>query len=287
MRAVVTGAAGFVGRHLVAALRAGGHAVTALDRQGPADRIGDLATLSLRGLRPDAVFHLAAFANPSASVGAAEEAFAANVETTRRIVRDLPAGRFVIASSCAVYGPSSRAARETDPPAPGTPYAATKLCAEATALASGRDVVVLRPFNHTGPGQSDAYVCPKIARQVAAAELRGRPGVVHVADLGPRKDFFDVRDMVRAYLAAFERGRRGEIYNVGTAKPVSIRRIAETLASRSRVPMRVRGPERDRSRLSGDPSKFRRDTGWAPLIPLEATLGDLLDHERAEVQRRA
>jgi GDP-4-dehydro-6-deoxy-D-mannose reductase len=287
MRAVVTGAAGFVGRHLVAALRAGGHAVTGLDRHGPADRIGDLAALPLRDLRADAVFHLAAFANPSASVGAAEEAFAANVGATRRIVRDLPAGRFVIASSCAVYGRSLRAALETDPPAPATPYAATKLCAEAAALASGRDVVILRPFNHTGPGQSDAYVCPRIARQVAEAELRGRPGTVRVADLGPRKDFFDVRDMVRAYLAAFERGKRGEIYNVATAEPVGIRRIAETLASLARVPIRVSGPQRDRSVLSGDASKFRRDTGWRPLLPLETTLRDLLDHERAEAQRRA
>ena len=279
LSALVTGGTGFVGRHLVSALREAGWRVATLDRHAPADHVGDLGTMPLRALRADVVFHLAGFSNPAASIEAAAEAYAANATATSRLVREVRAGRFVLASTCQVYPYSPRPVTESATPRPGSPYAASKLCGEALALASGRDVVILRPFNHTGPGQVADYICPFIARQVARAEAGGSR-TVSVKNRSPRLDLFDVRDMARAYLAAAERGRRGTVYNVGTGRPVSIGDILDVLVSLSRVPLRVqarRGPE---TVLSGDSSLFRSHTGWRPRLPLRRTLSDLLTHER-------
>lgn len=280
-KAWVTGARGFVGRWLVEALRKAGWRVTTADRRGPADLVGDLRRVSLRDVRADVVFHLAAFAHPGASVEAAAEVYDVNVSATARLLREVRAGRFVLASTATVYRPSLRPLDETAPLRPRTPYAASKLCAEGVARASGRDVVILRPSNHTGPGQEEAYVCPRIARQVARAEAGGPRSLV-LGDLAAARDFFDVRDMARAYILAAERGAAGAVYNVGTGRPVPIRRIVEVLVSLSRVALRVRareGPSNDV--LSCNPSFFRAATGWSAAIPLERTLADLLEHERS------
>ncbi|HEX7900622.1 MAG TPA: NAD-dependent epimerase/dehydratase family protein [Planctomycetota bacterium] len=282
MKAVVTGASGFVGRHLRDALRDAGWRVATLDRSGPADHVGDLRTMPLRGIRADVVFHLAAFANPSASVDAAADVYASNAAATARLARELPAGRLVFPSTCQVYAPADRPLDEGAPLGPRNPYAASKLCAEALALAAKEDVVILRPFNHTGPGQSAAYVCPSIARQIARAEAGG-PRRLEIKNGAPRVDFFDVRDMARAYLLAAERGVAGRRYNVGTGRPVSIETIARTLRGMSRVPLELRAGRGPASTLSGDASLFQRDTGWRPEIPLRRTLSDLLDDERRQV----
>jgi GDP-4-dehydro-6-deoxy-D-mannose reductase len=284
--ALVTGASGFVGRRLTAALRESGWRVRTSDRHAPADLLGDLLTVPLKGLRVDVVFHLAGFANPSASVERPDEAFAGNAATTARICREVDAGRIVVASSCQVYGLLRGKAVETQAVLPRTPYAASKLCSEALALASGRDVVVLRPFNHTGPGQSDAYVCPWIARQIARAEAGLGPRVIELGATAPRLDFFDVRDMVRAYLAAASLARPGQVYNVATGSPVSIGEIVAILRRNARVPLRLRSKSGEPRTMSGDASKFRAATGWRPEIPLERTLRDLLEHERESIRTR-
>jgi len=278
--ALVTGASGFVGSHLVRELRRAGWTVRTACREGKADLTGDLLKIPLRGFSVDVVFHLAGFSSPQASVDHAADAFDANAATTGRIVRELRAGRFVVASSCQVYGPQSQRATESTPPVPRTPYAASKLCGEALALASGRDIVILRPYNHTGPGQSAAYLCPGIARQVALAEAGRSAAEVRVRTLAPRRDFFDVRDMGRAYRLAAERGHRGTIYNVATGEPLSIGELAQRLAARSRVPLKILGERGVPDLISGDSSRFRADTGWRPEIPLDRTLADLLDYER-------
>jgi GDP-4-dehydro-6-deoxy-D-mannose reductase len=286
MKAVVTGASGFVGRHLLDVLREAGWRVATLDRTGPADHVGDLRTMPLRDIRADVVFHLAAFSNPSASVEASAEVYASNATATARLARELPAGRLVFPSTCQVYAPAKHPQDETALPRPGNPYAASKLCAEALALAAKRDVVILRPFNHTGPGQTDAYVCPRLAGQIARAEAGAGPRRIEVADAAPRRDFFDVRDMARAYLLAAERGVAGRRYNVGTGRPVAIGEIAEILRGMARVPMAVAAGRGAPTTLSGDASLFRRDTGWRPEIPLRRTLSDLLDFERHRSRRQ-
>lgn len=283
MKALVTGASGFVGRHLLDALRDAGWRALTLDRSGPADFVGDLRTMPLRGVKADVVFHLAAFSNPAASVDQAAEVYATNVAVTARLAREARAGRLVFPSTCQVYAPAERPLDEDAPPRPSTPYAASKLCAEALALAAKRDVVILRPYNHTGPGQSDAFVCPRLARQVARAEAGAGPRRLEAAALSPRRDFFDVRDMARAYVLAAERGAAGRRYNVGTGRPVSIREIAELLRGMSRVPLELRGRPGEASTLSGDAGRFRKDTGWRASIPLRRTLEDLLEHERAAI----
>jgi GDP-4-dehydro-6-deoxy-D-mannose reductase len=278
--ALVTGASGFVGSYLVRELQRAGWTVLTADRSGTADVSGDLLQVSFRGVAVDVVFHLAGFSSPRASVAHAAETFDGNAAATARVVREVRARRIVIASSCQVYGPRSDRATEATPPRPRTPYAASKLCGEALALASGRDVVILRPYNHTGPGQSTDFVCPEIARQIARAEAGLQVPEVRIRALAPRRDFFDVRDMARAYRLAAERGRRGAIYNVATGDPVSIARIARRMAARARIPLRILGERGTADLLSGDDTRFRSDTGWRPEIPLDRTLADLLDHER-------
>lgn len=278
--ALVTGASGFVGRHLVGALRSEGWKVRTASRRGPADLVGDLLRVPFRGVSADVVFHLAGFSSPRASLDHAGDAFDLNAAVTARIVRELPAGRYILASSCQVYGPGKERATESSPFSPRNPYAASKICGEALALASGKDVVVLRPFNHTGPGQSADYLCPGIARQIARAEASRAPGEIEVRALAPRRDFFDVRDMARAYVLAALRGERGEIYNVATGVPLSIGDVVRGLVGLSRIPLKIRGPQGPSDVLSGDSSKFRAATGWRPEIPLHRTLADLLNHER-------
>lgn len=289
MKALVTGASGFVGRHLVQALRDSRWKVLTAARRGPADLVGDLRSVSLRGLSVDVIFHLAAFANPSASLSRAVEAYGDNAAVTARLVREARAGRFVLASTCQVYAPQNRRLDERARVAPHSPYSASKLCGEALALSSKREVVVLRPFNHTGPGQSEAYVCPRIAAQIARAEAGTGPRIVQIGALAPRLDFFDVRDMARAYRLAAEKARGGEIYNVATGAPVAVEEILRILVSKARVELGFNARQGDPVLLSGDSSKFRAATGWRPEIPLQRTLSELLDYERklAGPQRRS
>lgn len=285
--ALVTGAGGFVGSHLVQELRQAGWKVLTASRSGKSDLTGDLLTIPYRGVSADVVFHLAGFSSPQASVDRARDAFDANAATTARIVREIPAARYVIASSSQVYAPQAGRATEESPALPRTPYAASKLCGEALALASGRDVVILRPYNHTGPGQSPEFLCPGIARQIAQAEAGRGTAEVRVRALAPRRDFFDVRDMARAYRLAAERGARGETYNVATGAPVSIGELARRMISKARIPLKLVGERGPGDLISGDSSRFRSATGWRPEIPLERTLGDLLDHERALLESKA
>jgi GDP-4-dehydro-6-deoxy-D-mannose reductase len=300
MRALVTGATGFVGRYLVSALQAAGTAV--FQCGGPSDGpaafaldLDDPATIAaaLDLARPDWVFHLAAqtfvpesFASPVATYRTNVIGTANLAHAVREYARDRSMPRILFTSSAEVYGsrpPGDMPLRETDIPAPATPYAASKLGAEAIVLAEARglglDVVIARAFNHIGPGQNDRFVVPSFARQLAQIAA-GAPPLMLVGNLTAVRDFLDVRDVVAAYLALARDGARGEIYNVCSGAGRSVRDVLRELIAIAGVPVEVReDPERMRPLdvpvFVGSAQKLEAATGWRPQIPLSQSLRDI------------
>ncbi len=291
MRALVTGATGFVGCHLVAHLAAAGDDVIVSEAEltDPGALEADFA-----GSRPGAVYHLAARADVRASFADPAATLRINVEGTFNVLdaaRRAGAGRIVFISSADVYGrvePEGLPVDEAAAMLPVTPYGASKAAAEMVCvqagLGRGLDVVRVRAFNHIGPGQSDRFVAAALAARIARNERTGAD-VVPVGNLQARRDFTDVRDVVRAYRMLATDGAVGEAYNVcsGTARGISD--LAEALIARARRPMRIATDDQllrpvDVSEVRGDPSKLHGATGWRPEVPLEKTLDDLLDYWR-------
>ena len=293
MRALVTGATGFVGCHLVAHLAAAGDEVIVSEAEitEPEALEADFG----QG-QPDAVYHLAAQADVQASFTAAAATLRVNVEGTFNVLdaaRRAGAGRVVVVSSADVYGrlePASLPVDETAPMRPVTPYGASKAAAEMVCVQAGAgrglDVVRARAFNHLGPGQSDRFVAAALAARIASNERSGAE-VVQVGNLQTRRDFTDVRDVVRAYRLLAEHGADGEAYNVCSGTALGVRELAEALIARARIPMRMVADNEllrpvDVTEVRGDASKLRAATGWRPEVPLHQTLGDLLDYWRCK-----
>ena len=291
MRVLVTGASGFVGGHLVDHLTAVGDEV--VESEAEITEPEALAA-DFEGVSPDAVYHLAAQADVKASFAEPAATVRVNVEGTLNVLeaaRRAGARRVLVVSSADVYGrvdPSALPVGETVPMRPVTPYGASKAAAEMicvqAGLGHGLEVVRARAFNHLGPGQSDRFVASALASRIAANEHSGSD-VVSVGNLGPRRDFTDVRDVVRAYRLLVERGAAGEAYNVCRGVAIGISDLAEALLARARRPMRLEADERllrpvDVAEVRGDPAKLHNATGWRPEVPLEQTLDDLLDYWR-------
>ena len=206
-------------------------------------------------------------------------------------------GRVVLISSADLYGPVPPAEQpitESRAPSPHSPYGASKQAAEALALQYQRahdlDVVIVRPFNHLGPGQSERFAVPAFAAQIAEAETKGGGEVLH-GDLSARRDVTDVRDVVRAYRLLAEAGIGGEVYNVCQGRAVAMSDLLATLVERSTVPVTTSiDPARLRPVelpvLEGSNAKLRQATGWAPEVPLEETLAAVLDDARARRRLR-
>jgi GDP-4-dehydro-6-deoxy-D-mannose reductase len=319
MRVLVTGVTGFVGGHLAEHLLDAGDLVVGLSASGRwpeslahlarSIRVerGDLTDVDeseLAGLiarkQPDAVYHLAAQANPQASVSDPRGTWALNLGGALNLLEAVKASglkpRVVLVGSGVSYGdpaPEDLPVSERCPLRPNNPYAASKAAADLLGvqhfLAHDTDVVAVRPFNHAGPRQSSSYVLSALARQVAEVEAGRRPRV-EVGNLEVVRDFTDVRDVVRGYRLLVERGAAGEIYNLGTGVGVKIADALRMLAALAGRPVEVYvDPARvrpvDQPRLVADPSKLRAATGWSPVFPIEQTLGDMLDYWRVEVSR--
>jgi GDP-4-dehydro-6-deoxy-D-mannose reductase len=310
VKLLVTGADGFVGRHLVRLLAREGHHIGAACRPGgrPVDWGGADVTVmpleltddvSVRGaveFGPDAVIHLAAVASNREAYADPGQAWTVNAAGTARLAEALARrredgrgdARLLLVSSGEVYGPGGTAPRrETDVIAPASPYAASKAGAELAALEvwrrTGLPVVVARPFTHTGPGQVTRFVLPAFVERLREAKATGAR-TVRSGNLDPIRDLLDVRDVVEAYLLLVRSGQAGETYNVARGEGSSVRELFDRLAML--VGVRVE-PELEPSlarasdipHLVGDSTKLLRATGWAPSRSLEQTLRGLVDAE--------
>jgi GDP-4-dehydro-6-deoxy-D-mannose reductase len=308
-RALVTGVAGFAGRHLARRLvddgwdvagtvhsRSAGlpevaeHRIEIGDRDGLAALVADVA--------PDAVFHLAAVVD---TVTTPDVVVLHRVNTlgTVAVLEALRAAqatpRVVYTSSAFAYGftaPGEQPVREEQPLRPLTPYGSSKVAGEAIALQFGREtgaeVVVTRAFQHTGPGHTGAYALADWAQQLAEIEARGGSGAIRCGSIDVERDYCDVRDVAAAYVALAERGQPGAVYNVASGVPVTMRALLEGLIEAFGVdatievdPARLRRV--DQPRFYADVARLKADTGWRPEHELGDTLAALADFWRRRV----
>jgi GDP-4-dehydro-6-deoxy-D-mannose reductase len=302
---LVTGGTGFAGSHLIEHLleyegsvaawwnprgrpvqdgdpRVRWRPVDLLDRAAVADAIA--------GLAPAAIYHCAGAAHVGGSWANPERALRVNALGTHYVleaVRTLAIGcPVLVTGSALVYRQSADALTEESHIGPSTPYGVSKLAQEMVAArATWCATFIARPFNHAGPRQSPDYVTSSFARQIAEIEARARPPVLLVGNLDSRRDITDVRDTVKAYRRIVERGRPRRPYNVCSGRAYRIGDLLDRLMAVARIPIGVElDPQRmrpaDTPVVLGDPSRLAAETGWAPAIPIERTLEDLLNYWR-------
>jgi GDP-4-dehydro-6-deoxy-D-mannose reductase len=303
MRALVTGADGFVGRHLVAHLIEAGDEVA--EAVGP--HIADMSSVTpldvrdrvavaelVDRVRPEAIYHLAAVAYGPDAGADPRAAFDITVGGTLNVLeaasRQSDPPTVLVPGSAEVYGsPNVDAISETTPIRPVNLYGATKAAQEAVSLAyqatSGVPVVATRSFNHIGPGQRDSFAIPSFARQLREI-AEGRREQLLVGNLEPVRDFTDVRDVVVAYRSLVAGGHTGQPINVASGHGISIGEMLNRLISISGLEVQVRSdPNRvrpqDPSRIVGDATRLRTLTGWQPRWSLDDTLADIWADARA------
>ena len=295
MRVFITGAAGFVGLHLQPRLEAAGAVPIATDRELDVSDAGAVAAAVERE-RPDAIVHLAAQSSVVASWedprGAYEVSYLGAHAVLEAARRSAPEARILLVGSGEVYGSAAPGAPPFDeaaPLRPQTPYGRAKAAADLLGAAYARrglDVVRVRPFNHTGPGQSDGFVASSFARQIAEIETGARAPVLRVGNLESVRDFLDVGDVVDAYVRLLDRSVPATVYNVASGTGVPVRAILERLLARARVEPEVEvDPERVRPADAsvGSAARLGAATSWSPRVPLADTLAGLLDDWRRRV----
>jgi len=313
---LVTGAAGFVGSHLLAVLAKTEPAATlvgwrrpqrAADLTVPPRIFGDTSAVqwqdvdlldrdavarAITELRPSAIYHCGGVANVHSSWNATFATLEANVRGTQHVLAAVrqagSATRILIPGSALVYKPSTQPIREDDAIGPVSPYGLSKLAQEMLGQKcadEGQAVVLARAFTHFGSGQDLSYATSSFANQIAKIEAGIHEPVIKVGDLDARRDLTDVRDTVRAYHALITRGTPNRPYNVCSGRTLKIRDVLEGLLRLATVSVQVQiDPSRIRPRdnplLVGDHSRITEEIGWKPAIPLEQSLCDLLDYWR-------
>lgn len=291
MKALITGAGGFVGAHLIGHLEECGDQIISTDRRtGGADIVDrDAIGAVISDASPEVVYHLAGQADVAASWANPQETLRSNAEGTMNVLEAASragADRVIVVTSAEVYGridPDDLPIAETVPLAPASPYAASKAAAEMICIQwanTGLGVIRARAFNHLGPGQSERFVAAALAGRMVRAVQQGE-GAISVGNLDARRDFTDVRDVVRAYRLLAQHGTAGEAYNVCSGVDRSIGELVSLFTERIGHPIEL-VPDPDLQRpsdlpvLRGDPSKIHATTGWTPSIPIERTVDDII-----------
>lgn len=315
MRVLITGVTGFAGSHLVDFLLG----MPSMDIYGLYRWRSPMANIEhvvnriklrecdlrdafsvrdvIEDVRPDRIFHLAAQSFVPTSWTAPTESLVTNIVGQLNVfeaVRKIGLQPLIqIAGSSEEYGlvyDHELPITELNPLRPLSPYAVSKVGQDLLGyqyfMSYKMPIIRTRGFNHEGPRRPPVFVVSDFAMQVAEVEKGMRPPVIRVGNLEARRDFTDVRDMVRGYWLALEKGRPGEVYNICSGKSYAVREVLDLLLSLTDVKIRVeQDPKRLRPSdvpvLRGDCTRFTRETGWQPEIPFEQTVEDLLNHWRA------
>jgi len=315
-KALITGIAGFVGSHLAELLLSRGYEVYGLSRsRSKMDHIESIkdklhledadlldphslyATISR--IKPDYIFHLAAQSFVPTSWVSPSVTLEVNIIGSANIFEAVRQAKIdpviQIACSSEEYGlvqPDEVPIKETNPLRPQSPYAVSKVAMDFLGYqyfcSYGMRIIRTRGFNHTGPRRGETFVTSNFAKQIAMIEKGRQVPVIHVGNLEAKRDWTDVRDMVRAYLLAVEKCDSGDVYNICTGNAVVIKDMLNILLSMSKAKVSIQqDPNRMRPSevpvLIGDYTKFSQKTGWKPEIPFEQTMQDLLDYWRQRV----
>jgi GDP-4-dehydro-6-deoxy-D-mannose reductase len=315
LRILITGASGFAGSHLTRHLLAADPGVEIYGTtQFPIQNANQKVTFCKLDLRdeqqineliadihPDVIYHLAAQASVPRSFEAPWETLENNIRAQLNLIeacrREQIRPRILIVSSAEIYDPANAGESpitEDTSLRPTSPYGVSKVTQDLLALQYhlSYDLPILRarPFNHIGPGQSEDFVAPAFAMQIARIEAGQQQPILHVGDLSAARDFTDVRDIVGAYRLIVEQGTPGEVYNICSGQARSIQSLLDHLLSLSEAEITI---EVDLHRLrpgaipvlQGDCTRLQAATGWRPEIPFEQSLSDILDDCRQRVQQ--
>jgi GDP-4-dehydro-6-deoxy-D-mannose reductase len=314
LKALITGISGFVGSHLAEYLLESSDWEVAGTVFGPYGNIADLCgrlelypaelsrldvmTFILEQAQPDVIFHLAAQPLVSASRrdpwGTLETNIRMQLNVLEGVAQVKPMCQVLVVGSSEEYGlisPEDLPIDEDTPLRPLSAYALSKVTQDLMglqySLTHNLQVIRVRPFNHIGPRQRRGFVAPDLASQIAAAEVGRQPALLQVGNLEARRDFSDVRDVVRAYVMLLTHGEPGNVYNVGSGESHSVQELLDRLLAMSQVPIEVvQDPQRmrpsDVPEVVCDAGRIREQTGWQPEIPFEQSLQDILDYWRQE-----
>ena len=313
MKALITGITGFVGSHLAELLLSKGYEVYGIARwRSSTENINHIKSKlsiieadlndahsfynAIQKIKPDEIYHLAAQSFVPTSWTAPADTMKTNVIGTINLFEAVrKAGidpKIQVACSSEEYGlvkPEETPIKETNPLRPLSPYGVSKVAQDMLSFQYSKsyalNVVVTRGFNHTGPRRGEVFVCSNFAKQIVEIEKGLKKPIISVGNLEAIRDFTDVRDMVKGYNLALEKGIPGERYNICSGKGYKISEVLDMLLKMTDKDIKIeKDPARDRPSdvpiLLGDNSKFIKQTGWKPEIPFEKTLKDLLDYWR-------
>ncbi len=309
---LITGASGFAGTHLINSLSKSGEnelfgtIFSGKSKENSNKNVSFLkvdlreekeVTDLIEKIKPNIIYHLAAFTSPADSFTSPKETVLNNISSQINLLEAMKKNnllntKLLIISSAEAYGTVKKEDLPIDeetPFNPTNPYAVSKLTQDFLGkqyfLSYGFKILIARPFNHIGPGQSSNFVVSAFAKKIVEIEKGKREPLIPVGNLDSKRDFTDVRDIVRAYELIVDKGIDGEAYNIGTGKSYKISEILDMLLSFSKVKVRIETDKAllrpiDNPDLICDASKLKNLTGWEPTIEIEKTLQDTLDYWR-------